>query len=214
MPKYLDNNGLLYFWQKIKNTFALASHTHTASSITTGNNSDVETELGALDDAINLKADATHTHAMSDVTNLVSTLAGKANYNHASSSQNYGLGSADNYGHVKLEDGTNVNQGVTSGKAATPKAVKDALDAAKSYTDTAINSAVTGLYKYKGSVASEANLPTTGQSTGDVYNIESASSYGAAGANVAWNGSAWDSLGEIFTINSITNGEIDVIVAS
>lgn len=32
--KYLDNNGLLYFWQKIKNTFALASHSHTKSEIT------------------------------------------------------------------------------------------------------------------------------------------------------------------------------------
>ena len=26
--KYLDSNGLLYFWQKIKSTFALATHTH------------------------------------------------------------------------------------------------------------------------------------------------------------------------------------------
>ena len=68
-------------------------------------------------------------------------------------------------------------------------------------------------YKYKGSVASEANLPSTGQSVGDVYNIESASTYGAAGANVAWNGTAWDSLGEIFNIDSITNAEIDTIVA-
>lgn len=32
--KYLDDNGLLYFWQKIKNTFALISHTHTKSQIT------------------------------------------------------------------------------------------------------------------------------------------------------------------------------------
>ena len=32
--KLLDENGLLYFWQKIKNTFALASHSHTKSEIT------------------------------------------------------------------------------------------------------------------------------------------------------------------------------------
>lgn len=31
--KYLDDSGLLYFWQKIKNTFALASHSHTKSEI-------------------------------------------------------------------------------------------------------------------------------------------------------------------------------------
>ena len=29
--------------------------------------------------------------------------------------------------------------------------------------------------------------------------------------NVAWNGSAWDPLGEIFTITAITNAEIDAI---
>lgn len=32
--KYLDYNGLLYFWQKIKTVFALATHTHTTSQIT------------------------------------------------------------------------------------------------------------------------------------------------------------------------------------
>lgn len=32
--KYLDDNGLLYFWGKLKLTFALISHTHTKSQIT------------------------------------------------------------------------------------------------------------------------------------------------------------------------------------
>lgn len=84
----------------------------------------------------------------------------------------------------------------------------DMLDTFAKKTDIA------GMYRYMGSVANEAALPTTGVSTGDVYNIETASSYGGAGANVAWNGTTWDSLGEIFTINSITNSEIDTIVAS
>lgn len=86
--------------------------------------------------------------------------------------------------------------------------------ATTAFVTTAVNNAVSGLYKYKGSVANEAALPTSGQTTGDVYNIEAASTYGAAGANVAWNGSAWDSLGEIFSIDNITNTEIDTIVAS
>lgn len=34
MSKYLDNNGVLYFWQKIKATFAKASHTHTTADVT------------------------------------------------------------------------------------------------------------------------------------------------------------------------------------
>lgn len=32
--KYLDSNGVLYFWQKIKATFAKASHTHTTADVT------------------------------------------------------------------------------------------------------------------------------------------------------------------------------------
>ena len=72
---------------------------------------------------------------------------------------------------------------------------------------------IANMYKYKGSVASAAALPEN-PTTGDVYNIETASTYGAAGSNVAWNGTAWDSLGEIFSIEAITNVEIDTIVAS
>lgn len=129
---------------------------------------------------------------------------------HAASGTTYGKGTSSNYGHVKLSDATDGTSAAASGgTAATPKAVSDALAAAKSYAD----STVVGMYSYKGSVASASNLPAS-PSTGDVYNIESASTYGAAGANVAWNGSAWDSLGEIFSITAITNAEIDTIVAS
>lgn len=70
---------------------------------------------------------------------------------------------------------------------------------------------ITGMYKYKGSVADASKLPTTGQVTGDVYNIETSSQYGGAGMNVAWDGTKWDPLGEIFTITAITSAEIDAI---
>lgn len=70
---------------------------------------------------------------------------------------------------------------------------------------------IASVYKYKGSVASESALPKSGQTTGDVYDIQTASSYGGAGMNVVWTGSSWDALGEVFTITSITNTEIDTI---
>ena len=70
---------------------------------------------------------------------------------------------------------------------------------------------ITNMYVYKGSVADASKLPTTGQQVGWVYNIETASVYGGAGMNVAWNGTAWDPLGEIFTITAITNEELDEI---
>jgi hypothetical protein len=70
-------------------------------------------------------------------------------------------------------------------------------------------SEITNMYKYCGSVTGAAKLPTTGQRVGDVYNIEAASKYGGAGMNVAWNGTDWDPLGEIFTVTAITNEELD-----
>ena len=92
---------------------------------------------------------------------------------------------------------------------------KKKLDAYPAYSTIqstyATKSEITNMYKYCGSVASADKLPTTGQRVGDVYNIEAASKYGGAGMNVAWNNTAWDPLGEIFTITAITNAQIDAI---
>ena len=109
-----------------------------------------------------------------------------------------------------------VFSGATSSAAgvmsATDKSKLDALPTNATLSSTyAKKSEITNMYKYCGSVASTEKLPTTGQRTGDVYNIEAASKYGGAGMNVSWNGTAWDPLGEIFTITAITNAQIDAI---
>lgn len=70
---------------------------------------------------------------------------------------------------------------------------------------------ITNMYRYRGSVAAAANLPTTSLTAGDVYTIDAASSYGPAGTNVAWTGTAWDALGGLLTIDAITNAELDEI---
>ena len=56
---------------------------------------------------------------------------------------------------------------------------------------------ITNVYRYKNSVNTYANLPTSNQSVGDVYNIVSADATHniKAGENVAWNGTSWDPLG-------------------
>jgi hypothetical protein len=90
---------------------------------------------------------------------------------------------------------------------------KTKLDGFGSASDYALKSDITGVYRYKGSVATESLLPTTGMEHGDVYDIVAASSYGAPGMNVAWNEDkeAWDALGEKFQVTTITNQEIDEI---
>lgn len=55
---------------------------------------------------------------------------------------------------------------------------------------SAISTAVASAYKYKGSVASQSALPATAD-TGDVYDAQD------TGMNYAWNGSAWDALGQL-----------------
>ena len=62
---------------------------------------------------------------------------------------------------------------------------------------TAEQLGLTTVYQYKGSVATYADLPTTGQKVGDVWNVETADpEHGIkAGDNVAWDGAQWDTLG-------------------
>ncbi len=64
------------------------------------------------------------------------------------------------------------------------------------YTKTEVDAKVSSVYRYRGTVSTYADLPSSGQEVGDVYNIETAdSTHGIkAGDNVAWNGSVWDAL--------------------
>lgn len=61
------------------------------------------------------------------------------------------------------------------------------------YTKTEVDNKVSSVYHYVGSVANAAALPTTGMTNGDTYNLED------SGMNVAWNGTAWDSLGTTYS---------------
>lgn len=80
-------------------------------------------------------------------------------------------------------------------------AVTNALDAHKADYDnphkvTAAQLGLATVYKYKGSVETYANLPTSGQQVGDVYNVKQADPDHniEAGDNVAWDGEKWDIL--------------------
>lgn len=57
-------------------------------------------------------------------------LAGAAPTAHAVSDATYGAASVTNYGHAKLSDSTSSTSGASAGVAATPAAVKTAMDKA------------------------------------------------------------------------------------
>lgn len=195
MAKYLDSDGLLYFWQKLKTTFSALGHTHTKSEIT---------------DFPTIPSPGSTNPAM-DGTAAVGTSSNyaRADHVHPKDTSKANIASPTFTGTPKS---TTASKGTNTTQIATTAFVQTALG---DYTKTsdlsanyALKSEITGVYRYKGSVAAYANLPSSGQETGDVYNVET------NGQNYAWTGSAWDSLGEIFTITSVTNAEIDTIVAS
>ena len=61
----------------------------------------------------------------------------------------------------------------------------------------AVQTAVTGVYTVKGSVANQAALPQESNKTGDVYNVTD------TGMNYVWNGTQWDALGSVTTLATL-----------
>lgn len=59
------------------------------------------------------------------------------------------------------------------------------------YTKAETDIMMTAVYKYKGVVATSANLPSTGMVVGDVWNVTDTN------INYAWDGSVWDPLGGV-----------------
>ena len=81
--------------------------------------------------------------------------------------------------------------------------------------------ALTSAVKYRGSVASYSALPTTGLSTGDMYNVKAAGGTDAngtaikAGDNLVYNGSGWDDQsGTVDLSNYYTKAEMAGAVMS
>lgn len=67
---------------------------------------------------------------------------------------------------------------------------------------------ISSVYKYKGSVASVADLPSADNAIGDVWNVEETD------MNYGWTGEAWDPLGQPFQVESITIAEIDALMTT
>lgn len=149
---YLDNNGVLYLWSKIKSY---------VSSVVANFYTKPSGGIPASDLAAGV---------IPDISGKVDKVAGK---------------------------GLSTNDYTT--------AEKDKLAAFGSASDYALKSDISSMYKYKGSVATVSALPSSGNTTGDVWNVE------ASGMNYAWNGTDWDALGESLQITAITNAEIDTI---
>lgn len=201
MAHYLDENGVAYLWSKIKGMFAPK-----ASPEFTG---DPKAPTQATTD------NSTKIATTAYVKNVVAGIGG-ATYSLSQSAQDGHIitlsGTDGTSDTITIPDNdTTYDPATTSANGLMSSTDKTKLDGFSDASNYALKTDITGIYKYKGSVATESLLPSSGQSIGDVYDIQSASSYGAAGMNVAWTGSAWDALGEMFSITAVTNAELDAI---
>lgn len=87
------------------------------------------------------------------------------------------------------------------------------------YNDLTNKPDIIGVYRYKGSVASVSNLPTHSDDpapvVGDVWNVTSTGkNYAYVGYDSQTQQDIWDDLGGEFTIDTISNAEIDAILAT
>lgn len=256
MAKYLDENGLLYFWNKLKTLFAGKVDVESGKGLSTNDYTTAEKNklagIAAGANAYTLPAATTSTLGGVIVPSGYFGLA-------VNGSGQVTLNPAGNYiGGVKAGRGTYIaSDGTISPDltTATPDfredlssteialqtispeyysyddddreslwvnlfvipvatsssigllsaADKSKLDGFSAASNYALKSDITSMYRHKGSVAAVANLPSSGNTAGDVYNIT------ATGMNYVWTGSEWDALGQVFIIDSLTNAEIDTI---
>lgn len=123
-----------------------------------------------------------------NITNLQTTVNGKAPTNHASSGTSYGVGNATSYGHVRLSD-TPSSSGASDGIAATPKMVQEAISSAPLGVTTLINKTMTAA-QVKAAATGSGTI--TGASDG---NLVEAYAYGKLVEVSFLNGSGFDVSG-------------------
>lgn len=273
MAKYLDENGLLYFWGKLKTLLGAKVDKVSGKGLSTNDyTTEEKTKLAAIEagaqanTVTGIKGDSETTYRTGNV-NITKANIGLGNVDNTKQMKGLSAGTTEDHvivfggdGYTPKDSGFTIGKSVpsdaeftdTTYEAATQsasglmsssdKAKLDGIEAGakntvvdssmsdsstnpvqnkvvKAALDLKLSSAladqtyakktdIANTYKYKGSVATIADLPASNNTNGDVYNVE------ATGENYAWNGTAWDGLGGTFNISSITNAEIDTIMAA
>lgn len=213
MSKYLNGDGLLYFYTRLKSIFA----TQTALGQT---NSNVTALQNQVDGLVQEGGEP----------NVIDTIqVNGSNLPVSEKTVNVPVPTNTNQltNGAGFQTAAQVQAAITAGGFATTTQLTNGL-AAKQNTLTfdttptqgssnpvtsggiynAFATAVAGAYKYKGSVATQNDLPSSGNTVGDVWNVQ------ANGMNYAWNGTSWDPLGSDFTIEALSNSDIDQLMAS
>lgn len=213
MSKYLDSNGLLYFFQRLKSLFATQSSLSTTNDNVTALQNQVESlvaEGGEPNVIETVQVNGSNLPVSDKTVNVQvptnnNQLTNGAGYQTSSQVRSLITG----YGYAtqtQLTTGLAGKQNTLTFDTTPTQGSSNPVTSGGIYN--AFATAVAGAYKYKGSVATVGDLPQSGNKVGDVYNVQ------ADGMNYAWDGTEWDNLGSDFNIESISNSDIDQIMAS
>lgn len=213
MSKYLDQNGLLYFFQRIKTIFATQTALgQTNTTVTTLQNQvDGLVQEGGEPNKINTVQVNGSSLPITDKT--VNVLV-PTNNNQLTNGAGYQAeanvrATVTGYGYAtttQLQNGLSGKQNTLTFDTTPTQGSANPVTSGGVYS--AFAQAISGLYTYKGSVATYDDLPSSGNKVGDVWNVQ------ATGMNYAWNGTSWDAQGSEFNIEAITNSDIDAIIAA
>ena len=255
MSKYLDQDGVLYFWQKLKTLLGGKVDKVSGKGLSTNDYTTTEkNKLAGIADSANNYTLPTASSSTKGGVKIGDGLSIDSEGVLSAGAYALPTASSSTKGGVKIGSGLTMTGEVLSadtqtdnnfttalknkltalptatdlnatlnGKASTDAATQSAnglmsssdkakLDAFGAASTYALKTDISAMYKHKGSVSTTNDLPSTGNTEGDVYNVT------ATGMNYVWvvtsGTGAWDALGEVFTIDSITNSEIDTILAS
>lgn len=194
--------------------FARGDHAHptdTTRLATNGDGSAVTVSFNAAAERAGVQSGDTLAIAMGKIARYLSDLGGLA-YKDA-------VGVADVDAAVKssLDKADTALQSYTETDPTVPAWAKAAEKPAYTATEVgavplamadsfAKKSEIAGAYIYRGSVAAVSDLPSEGLNAGDVYNVEETD------MNYGWTGSTWDSLGNMFQLDPLTEAEVKAIM--
>lgn len=224
--KFLDKDGLIHFWTKIKEKFVQkelkTGSTDTYRVLSDNNLTD------ALVEKINNAGSSSFNGDYSALTGKPS-IEGHEVATGDQTAESLGLetsagaqtkadaAKAAAVAEVKTlgyQTSAQVESVITAKGYATVASVDSKVGAAKTELQSKIDAAIASTFTYKGVKATKADLPVEGNKTGDVWHVtEDANEY-------AWDGAKWEALGGSIDLSgymkktdmvALTNAEIDAV---
>ena len=186
--KYLDSEGVKYLWNKAEGTYVKQEEGKGLSE-----NDYTDAEKAKLAELENYELPA----ASSDGLGGIKIGAGLAIDENGVAHTTYNPEMPVEWNTIEDKPTTLQGYGITD--AATKNELEE------------VRTAVSRVYKYKGKVATEADLDNIQDpDNGDMYDVED------SGVNYAWNEdeSRWDNMGSLLKIEGLTNYELDIITGS